>query len=377
MYIYEIYDFQLAKGDVLALKHFDVETVTKLIVESREQLGFNKHGHPKVDDVIYDEETDTLFIIVPDRPEKSAIVGKGGWAIAELRKKLDVWSVSVHTTIDITIKKMRIQNSIDYLQGDLKKIIRPEVHDCLLKTILPLLEDELKYPLNKRKIDKIPECNMKVAVALSDGPDSMATLALAKRIGLNPDAFTVDLGPLFIPPKVNQRIDEILNGHNIKRYMVPRPEGHLEIQEKARKGRIHPCGACHDLTTNALYRFAKENKYDIIMFGEFLPTGRYAFELIDDSLLRINLPAALALTKIDTIKLAESMGVDKISGKFGCQFLNMVHIVYPEMRYPSIKRVLREAHAGVLPPSIALKYIKSIIVHRKNPKAETKFRGEG
>ncbi len=351
--------------------------VTKLIKESREQLGFNKHGHPSVDDVIYDAESDTLYIIVPDRPEKSAIVGKGGWAIAELRKKLDVWSVSVHTTIDLTIKKMRVQNSINYLKNELKDHLKPQVHECLLKTILPLLEDELKYPLNKRKINPIHECNIKVGVALSDGPDSMATLALAKRIGLNPDAFTVDLGPLFIPPKVNKRIDEILAAHDINRYFIPRPTGHTEIQEKARKGRIHPCGACHDLTTQALYNYAKENKYDIIMFGEFLPTGRYAFEIIDNDLLRINLPAALALNKIDTIKLAESMGVDKISGKFGCQFLNMVHIVYPEMRYPSIKRVLREAHAGVLPPSIALKYIKSIIVHRKNPKAEAKFRGEG
>jgi hypothetical protein len=75
-----------------------------------------------------------------------------------------------------------------------------------------------------------------------------------------------------------------------------------------------------------------------------------------DGMLRINLPAMLAMTKEDT-RLVSS----KEEEIYGCALLRKVHMEFPHMRRYSISRVLRETRAGVLAPAQATKYIESII----------------
>ena len=54
-------------------------------------------GHDKVDifiEEIYFENNE-LWIITEDRPDKSAIIGKGGWVVGKLREKLGLESIHV------------------------------------------------------------------------------------------------------------------------------------------------------------------------------------------------------------------------------------------------------------------------------------------
>ncbi|PKL71315.1 MAG: ATPase, partial [Methanobacteriales archaeon HGW-Methanobacteriales-2] len=68
--------------------------LTSLISKIRREI-----GHKDVDicifDIIFHEESGILLIITPDRPEKSVIIGKGGWVVGRLREELGVNSIHV------------------------------------------------------------------------------------------------------------------------------------------------------------------------------------------------------------------------------------------------------------------------------------------
>ena len=60
-----------------------------------------------IEKVIYDEETENLIIITPDRPEKSAVIGKGGWVVGRLREELGVNSIHVDAYSDMIITNLQ------------------------------------------------------------------------------------------------------------------------------------------------------------------------------------------------------------------------------------------------------------------------------
>ncbi len=51
-------------------------------------------GHDEVniyiEELYFNEDTNELWIITEDRPDKSAIIGKGGWVVGKLREKLNL-----------------------------------------------------------------------------------------------------------------------------------------------------------------------------------------------------------------------------------------------------------------------------------------------
>ena len=62
---------------------------------------------PEIKEIHY--ENDELTIIAPDRPEKSIIIGKGGWVVGKLREQLHVKSIHVISYTDIVLKKYQLE----------------------------------------------------------------------------------------------------------------------------------------------------------------------------------------------------------------------------------------------------------------------------
>lgn len=59
----------------------------------------NEIGHEKVNIFIEEIYLDNneLWIITEDRPDKSAIIGKGGWVVGKLKEKLGLESIHVES----------------------------------------------------------------------------------------------------------------------------------------------------------------------------------------------------------------------------------------------------------------------------------------
>jgi predicted PP-loop superfamily ATPase len=94
--------------------------------------------------------------------------------------------------------------------------------------------------------------------------------------------------------------------------------------------------------------------------GEMLPSGRQALDL-QENILIIHLPAALALSKYRTERISEESGKEIFRRKFGCNLVAKSHSKGWKNSGPSIFRVLRELEAGVLTTGQSLEYIKDIV----------------
>ena len=85
----------------------------------------DKIGHDKVkifiEKLYYNEKTNELWIITEDRPDKSAIIGKGGWVVGKLREKLNLESIHVESYGDFLNKEYKLKLSrktVDNLKLD-------------------------------------------------------------------------------------------------------------------------------------------------------------------------------------------------------------------------------------------------------------------
>ena len=68
------------------------EKLTEEINQVRKQIG-HEELEIHIEDIYYNEKENELWIITQDRPDKSAIIGKGGWVVGKLREKLKIkWS---------------------------------------------------------------------------------------------------------------------------------------------------------------------------------------------------------------------------------------------------------------------------------------------
>ena len=93
-------------------------------------------GHDEVniyiEKIYFNKDTNELWIITEDRPDKSAIIGKGGWVVGKLREKLNLESIHVESYGDflnkeykLRLSKRTVKNLDLNLQGieNLKRII--------------------------------------------------------------------------------------------------------------------------------------------------------------------------------------------------------------------------------------------------------------
>ena len=72
-------------------------------------------GHDEVniyiEDIYFNEDSNELWIITEDRPDKSAIIGKGGWVVGKLREKLNLESIHVESYGDFLNKEYKLKLS--------------------------------------------------------------------------------------------------------------------------------------------------------------------------------------------------------------------------------------------------------------------------
>jgi len=325
------------------------------------ELGFT------IERVIYDGETNDLTIIAPDRPEKSAVIGKGGWVVGKLREALKVNSIHVDAYSDMMVRIYRMELALKKIKGsknilgedtppikNLKRLLNLRINNLARFNYLSEFEEELKQLKEESSPKKLEmEEDHNAIVALSGGVDSSFSLILAKLLGFNPVALTIDPGNIILPSYFKKNINGLTSKLNIPHEYVQVDMG--EVVAKSLEGRIHPCGKCSKTIESSLLEYAEKSEIPFIIFGDFLATGSQSMVWLD-GFWRLNLPAMLSATKGETRSVSGYFGVESVGG-YGCPLLNEVHKLHPHMRRFSIQRILRETRAGVLEPGQALNLI--------------------
>lgn len=311
--------------------------------------------------VVYHEDTKEMVIITPDRPEKSAVIGKGGWVVGRLKEELNVNSIHVEAYSDVSIRKYRMKLALEKINYVLESW---EIDDTRsLENLADLLNYRIKNIYDHDSIPVVIKNKMEESedhqaiVALSGGVDSSFSLIVAKLMGFNPTAATVDPGSMILPVYLKRNIENLCRILKVEHEYIHVDMNH--IISSALEGKFHPCGRCSQMIERTLLDYTKNNNSTFIIYGDLLSTGAQSITC-EDGIVRINLPAMLSATKKEMENLTLNYGVTR-RGVYGCPFLNQVHKKYGHMRRFSIQRILRETRAGILEPGEALIMIMKLI----------------
>jgi predicted PP-loop superfamily ATPase len=388
-------------------------------------------GHVEVKiyikDIVFDESTNILWIITKDRGSKSAIIGKGGWIVGRLKEDLNVSKIHVESYSDFILKKYQMKLSLKKINS----FIEMKINNLKRKDNNPIAQENnnlnelnndnlekidltgilnlkklLEYKIDNIYNFKIEEYLEKInindnkknqaVVALSGGVDSSFSLILAKYLGFNPIAITIDPGTIILPKVFKNNINNLTKKLNIKHYYLK--DDYSSVIEDSLNGRFHPCGRCSERTGKNIFEFAYKNDIDMVIFGDLLSTACQSLNEVDfnpkeidneinntsneinneyneitndhnefskrsnenltEPMFRLNLPATLSIGKGEIRDLTSKFGIKKIKG-FGCPLLHESHKKYPYIKKFSIQRILRETRSGALEPGEALQQIWS------------------
>ena len=333
---------------------YEKEFLLNEINKIRDEIGHD-NVNIFIEKIYFNENTNELWIITEDRPDKSAIIGKGGWVVGKLRKKLGLESIHVESYGDFLNKEYKLKLSkktVNNLDLDLVGL------ENLEKTIENKLENIYSFNFdtyfNENQFEESE--NVEAVVALSGGVDSSFSLILAKKLGFNPIAITVDPGTIILPKQFKNNIKLLTESLNIKHEYIN--ADYSQVIKESFTGKLHPCGRCSKNTGEIAKKYAKDNKIPIIIFGDMLATGSQCINLQEDSLYRLNLPASLSVGKQEIKSLIKNYDLKTFKG-FGCPLLYEVHKKFPYMKKFSIQRILRETRSGAREPGEALDLIWS------------------
>ena len=318
----------------------------------REEIGHEK-VNISIEEIYF--ENDEMWIITEDRPDKSAIIGKGGWVVGKLRERLNLESIHVESYGDFLNKEYKL------------KLSKKTIHNLDLDFVgLRNLEMTIDYKLaniysfnfdNFFENNSFDESeNVEAVVALSGGVDSSFSLILAKKLGFNPVAVTVDPGTIILPRQFKENIKLVTETLGVAHEYIE--TDYSDVISESFTGKVHPCGRCSKNTGELVKRYAKDNEIPIIIFGDMLATGSQCINMQDDSLYRLNLPASLSVGKQEIKSLIKNYDLKTFKG-FGCPLLYEVHKKFPHMKKFSIQRILRETRSSALEPGEALDLIWS------------------
>ncbi|MEA4957858.1 hypothetical protein SDC9_29467 [bioreactor metagenome] len=341
------------------------------IEDIRKEIG-HEDSEINIKKIIYDEKNDELWIITPDRPEKSAIIGKGGWVVGKLREKLKINKIHVESYSDYLIKEYRMDLSLNKVNSFIEEQKKNNISRTMIKTLNNLkytLEERLKniYSFNFNEFfdeNKYEEDNQKnqAIVALSGGVDSSFSLVIAKKLGFNPIAVTVDPGTIILPNQFKHNIKKLCEKISVKHEYIN--IDYNEIIKNSLEGKFHPCGRCSKETQAALFKYGEDKNINLVIFGDMLSTGSQCItkynnsEKKDQYMFRLNLPATLSIGKEEIKQIMSEYNLEKIKG-FGCPLLHESHKKYPYFKKFSIQRILRETRSSALEPGEALDLIWS------------------
>ena len=104
-------------------------------IDLNKELGFS------IEKIIYNEKTRNLIIIAPDRPEKSSLIGKGGWVVGRLREELNVNNIHVDAYSDMIIRIYRMELAMRKLENIIPNMETPSLP---LKNLNDLLIQRIK-----------------------------------------------------------------------------------------------------------------------------------------------------------------------------------------------------------------------------------------
>jgi predicted PP-loop superfamily ATPase len=344
---------------------FTKDQLITIIEEIRAEIG-HEESELNIKEVIFDSKNKNLLIITPDRPDKSAVIGKGGWVVGKLREKLGVENIHVDAYTDIMVKQYRMELAGEKIHEIISKT--PFNDSNALNNLMDMLfekieilslfnfSDYLNITESDHHLENEKNKGHEAVVALSGGVDSSFSLIISTFLGFNPLAVTADPGSIVLPQHFKNNINNLCEDLGVDHDYVP-----LDFSDfinESFEGRFHPCGRCSKMIHQAVIKQAKENDINIVIFGDMLSTGSQALVYKDD-ILRINLPAFLGVSKQELQTLTSLFNVKK-SNYFGCPLLGEVQKKFPHMRRYSIQRVLRETRAGVLEPGQALDLIWSL-----------------
>ena len=329
-------------------KEFLLDEINKI----RDEIG-HEPVNIFIEDIYF--KNNELWIITEDRPDKSAIIGKGGWVVGKLKEKLNLESIHVESYGDFLNKEYKLKLSkktVDSLDLDING----------LKNLSKIITDKLDnlYSFNfqnyfkKNSFEK--SSKTEAVVALSGGVDSSFSLILSEKLGFNPKAVTVDPGTIILPKQFKKNIEKVTTSLDVEHEYIK--SDYSEVISEAFTGKIHPCGRCSKNTVNLVKEYAKVNNIPIIIFGDMLASGSQCINLQDSSLYRLNLPASLCVGKQEIKSLIKDYDLNTFKG-FGCPLLYEVHRKFPYLKKFSIQRILRETRSGALEPGEALDLIWS------------------
>jgi uncharacterized protein len=352
------------------------EKIIEHVKKIRKEIG-HADSEINIKELIYNETKNEMWIISTDRPDKSAIIGKGGWVVGRLREELEIDKIHVESHSDYLLKKYQMKLSLDSVRSFIKRqknqtsenkaIIGP------MENLKSLLEEKIKNIYNfdldtyftKHDYSLNEDYNPRVIVALSGGVDSSFSLVLAKKLGFNPLSVTIDPGTIILPKQFKKNINNLCKDLSVKHKYIS--VDYKEIIDDSLNGRFHPCGRCSDTTEKTLFNYGIENDIHTVIFGDMLSTGfqcitKYNIKTKGNigkkELFRLNLPATLSIGKEEIKNTIEKYNLEKIKG-FGCPLLYEVHKNYPHLKKFSIQRILRETRSGALEPGEALNLIWS------------------
>ena len=306
----------------------------------------NEIGHEKVNidikDILYERDSNEMWIITNDRPDKSAIIGKGGWVVGRLREELEIESIHVESYSDFLQKKYRMELSLNKLNS--------------------FVNDNFDAGDNGSDKNKLDYGSF---IALNNLIDIL-------KIKLD-NLYSFNFYNYF---KELHNIDKLVGDLDVPHEYIQ--VDYTELIEESFTGRFHPCGRCSKVIEETVCSYAIQNDIPIVIFGDMLATGSQCIteqfcnfdendenelsdvdkEIDKTKIIRLNLPASLSVSKLENKSLTSHYNLSKFKG-FGCPLLYEVHKKFPHMKKYSIQRILRETRSGVLEPGEALDLIWS------------------
>ncbi len=344
----------------------DKKDIINRVIRIRDEIG-HENIKPQIKDIMFNEDDEELLIITSDRPEKSLIIGKGGWVVGKLKEELNVKNIHVEAYSDILLRKYRMSLAyakMDEIMGYQKNMKLQEP----LKNLFNFLKKRMNYPYNlnvllktllNTNLDELSKSGFSKPLAvvdLSGGVDISFSLIIAKIMGFKPLAVTVNPGDIILPKYFRDNVENLSKKLNVSHKYLEVDIS--QVVEGSLGGRYHPCGRCSKLIENTIIDYVQKSEISVMIFGDLLATGSQAMNFKGD-ILRINIPAFFSATKGETKDLAGTFGVNS-TGSYGCPLLSEVHKKYGYMRRFSIQRVLRETRAGVLESGEALDMIMKL-----------------
>ena len=342
------------------------EAIIKEIKRIRKEIG-HEDSEINIEELKFNQSNKELWIITSDRPDKSAVIGKGGWVVGRLKEDLDLNKIHVESYTDFIQLKHRLNLSLKKVTSELDKINKTNsiytplnnLKELISKKIENVYEFNLKEEIHNYPFKPNENKDYNLVLGLSGGVDSSFSLILAKYLGFNPIAISIDPGTIVLPNQFKKNIDNLTSELNIKHEYIE--VDYTTIINNSLNGKYHPCGRCSKTIEETLYNYSLKHNIPVVIFGDMLSTGSNCItyqKIEDETLLRLNLPASLSIGKEEIKNIIKFYNVKEIDG-FGCPLLYEVHKKYPHMKKYSIQRILRENHSGALEVGQALDLIWS------------------